>query len=71
MRTETISDLENGGNAKLNSFEKVARALGCHVLDLFDDDRDDPETEALIRRVRELDAEERRSLSVLLPRKPA
>jgi len=70
VRAATLSELETGkGNPRLSTLAAIAKALEVHVLDLFEDERDDPETQALIDRVRDLDRRERDGLAAILPRK--
>jgi transcriptional regulator with XRE-family HTH domain len=70
VRTATVSDLERKEVGQLGTLLKIAKALDKHVIDLFDDDRDDPAMRDLINRVRALDAGARVGLDALLPKKP-
>lgn len=69
-RSAAISELENGkGNPELRTLEAIAGALDSHILDLFEDDRSDPDTQELIDRIKALDQKERLAYLTILPRR--
>ena len=66
VRPATISDVERLGTASLATLMGVAAAFNVHVIDLFDDDRDDPDTRDLIDQVRRLGPQERAAFAAIL-----
>ena len=72
IRIATLSELETGkGNPRLSTLEAVAAALGCTVVDLFEDGGDDPSASEIITALSALPAEERRSILTLVLRATA
>lgn len=71
-RKATLSDLENGKtNPRLSTLEAIAKALEVRVIDLFDDEGDDPSARELYERIMALPEEQREAYKKVLPPAPA
>ena len=67
IRVATLSEIESGkGNPRLDTLAAIAGALGCSVVDLFDDGGDDPSASEIIAALGLLSPEQRAGVVALI-----